>query len=137
MPWSNVIAHGGPVVLHDPLCPMTPPDWIAHCIAESVEHDAVVVGVRPVTDTVKQLVEADLGATVDRSGLVGVCSPIVLPAAVVADLVDGPPTTDFAALVGQLRRDHETRLLEAPPSARRVASVEDLRVLAALTAEHQ
>lgn len=135
VPWGNVVAHGTPVVLHDPLCPMTPPDWIAACVAASLESGAVVAGVRPVTDTVKQVVEAEVGATVDRHGLVGVCSPIVVPTAVVAEFAEGLPTTDFVRLTALLRQRHDTRTLRAPAAARRVASAEDLRVLAALTAE--
>ena len=42
-----------PLVLHDALCPMTPPDFIAACVRRAVDEDVVVVGVRPVTDTVK------------------------------------------------------------------------------------
>ena len=40
-------------MLHDALCPMTPPAFIAECVARAVERGCVVVGVRPVTDTVK------------------------------------------------------------------------------------
>ena len=36
-PWSSLVAAGEPVVLHDPLCPMTPPDFIAACVDRAVE----------------------------------------------------------------------------------------------------
>jgi 2-C-methyl-D-erythritol 4-phosphate cytidylyltransferase len=132
--WEDIAAREEPLVLHDPLCPMTPPDFIAACVAEAFERDVVIVGVRPVTDTVKQVVEGDLGATVDRDRLVGVAAPIVVPAAVVAALADagGLPSSDFVALTRWLREHHEVTLREAPATARRVASTADLELLAAL-----
>ena len=131
-PWAALAESGEPVVLHDPLCPMTPPDFIASCLARAVEHQCVVVGVRPVTDTVKVVEGGYVGETLDRSGLVAVASPVVLPPAVVASL-GGLPTSDLADLVDQLRGRYPVELAEAPPAARRVGSAEDLRVLEALT----
>ena len=60
------------------------------------------------------------------------CSPVVLPARVVAAL-GGRPATDFVELVAGLRSSYDVVLVDAPPTARRVASDEDLRVLEALT----
>ena len=130
---AEVVADLGlPLVLHDPLCPMTPPDFLASCTRVAVGRDTVVVGVRPVTDTVKRVTDERLGETVDRDGLAAVCSPVVLPPKVVADLT-GLPATDFVELVGWLRERYDVALVDAPPAARRVASEEDLRVLEALT----
>jgi 2-C-methyl-D-erythritol 4-phosphate cytidylyltransferase len=139
LPLSVVAEREEPLVLHDPLCPMTPPSFLAACVERSIEADAVVVGVRPVTDTVKEVHGDLLGTTVDRDALVAVCSPVVLPAAVVADLLgDGGrlPTTDFTALVSTLRQRYGAErvlLVEAPPEARRIAVEADLAVLEALT----
>lgn len=130
--WAGLQASEEPFVLHDALCPMTPPGFIAECLAQAVATGAVVVGVRPVTDTVKALEGDRLGATVDREGVVTVCSPVVLPAAVVAEL-DGLPSTDFAALVEALEGRFPVERVEAPTEARRVSSVDDVAVLAALT----
>lgn len=132
VPWYVIADQGRALVLHDPLCPMTPPAFIATCARTAVAQDAVVVGVRPVTDTVKQVANGRLGQTVDRDGLAAVCSPVVLPARVVAEL-GGRPSTDFAGLVAELRSTYAVVLVDAPASARRVASDEDLRVLEALT----
>jgi len=132
VPWHVIADLGRPLVLHDPLCPMTPPAFIAECARTAVARDEVVVGVRPVTDTVKQIEDGRLGRTVDRDGLVVVCSPVVLPARVVAAL-GGRPATDFVELVAGLRSSYDVVLVDAPPTARRVASDEDLRVLEALT----
>ncbi|MBA2954472.1 hypothetical protein GON03_09070 [Nocardioides sp. MAH-18] len=131
-PWRAVAEAGEPFVLHDPLCPMTPPDFIATCVERAVEHACVVVGVRPVTDTVKVVEGGVVGETVDREGLVAVASPIVLPPAVLEQLQE-PPATDFVELVTELRRRFPVELVEAPPSARRVGSEDDVRLLAELT----
>ncbi len=137
--WSVVAERGEALLLHDPLCPMTPPDFLARCADRASVEDVVVVGVRPVTDTVKEAAGDVLGTTVDRDGLVAVCSPVVLPPAVVADLLGdgGPlPSTEFVALVTALRERYgvdRVVLAEAPPEARRVADDEDIAVLEALT----
>src|SRR5215210_2738154 len=94
VPWHVIAEIGRPLVLHDPLCPMTPPDFIAECVQVAVARDVVTVGVRPVSDTVKQVADGRLGQTVDRDGLAMVCAPIVLPARVVAAIGDRP-TSDF------------------------------------------
>jgi 2-C-methyl-D-erythritol 4-phosphate cytidylyltransferase len=130
--WEAVVDAATPFVLHDALCPMTPPEFLAECVSHAAERSAVTVGVRPVTDTVKELLGDRVGATHDRADLLQVVSPVVLPAAVVAAL-DGVPTTDFAALVAELATRFPVETLEAPAEARRVADESDLRVLEALT----
>ena len=134
--WEAVVDAGTPFVLHDALCPLTPPAFLAECLAHASERSAVTVGVRPVTDTVKERHDGMLGATVDRATLLQVVSPVVLPVAVVAAL-DGSPSLDFAALVAELATRFPVETLEAPAEARRVADEADLRVLEALTAPAQ
>lgn len=135
--WEGMVAAEEPLVLHDSLCPMTPPAFIAHCVSTALAREAVVVGVRPVTDTVKKLAIEDgvpvLGATIDRTSLISVASPIVLPPAVVAALDDWP-SGDFAEIVGSLARRFPVVSVEAPPVGRRVASEDDVRLLEALSA---
>jgi 2-C-methyl-D-erythritol 4-phosphate cytidylyltransferase len=132
--WSGLVDSGEPVVLHDSLCPMTPPDFLARCLLDAVEHQRVVVGVRPVSDTVKQVVDGFVGATLDRDELVRVCSPVVLPPAVVAALdLGAADLADLAALTATLRDRFPVHLREAPPEARRVESADDVAVLEALT----
>jgi 2-C-methyl-D-erythritol 4-phosphate cytidylyltransferase len=134
--WEGIVAAEEPLVLHDSLCPTTPPAFIAHCVSTALARGAVVVGVRPVTDTVKKLVVEDgvpvLGETVDRTALVSVASPIVLPPAVVASL-DAWPTGDFAEIAAGLARRFPVVSVEAPSAGRRVTSPEDVRLLGALT----
>ena len=133
--WAGLVDSEEPVVLHDSLCPMTPPSFLADCLIDAVEHQRVVVGVRSVSDTVKQVVDGFVGATLDRDELVRVCSPVVLPPAVVASLDLGPDDlADLASLVARLRDRFPVHLTEAPPEARRVDTVADVAVLESLTA---
>lgn len=131
--WSTLVDADTPFVLHDALCPLTPPAFLAACATHAEATGAVTVGVRPVTDTVKAYDGDRVGDTVDRTGLLQVVSPVVLPASVVAAL-DGPPSLDFAELVAALAERFPVQTLEAPAEARRVAGEDDLRVLEALTA---
>ncbi len=130
--WEHVQSLGADLVVHDPLCPGTPVEFLVDAVAAAASSGRVVVGVRPVTDTVKEVDGTVLGATVDREGLVAVASPVVLPASVVAALPGPPSLDDLADLVATLGADHDVVLLEAPSSARRVSDESDLRLLEAL-----
>ena len=131
--WESLVVEELPYVLHDSLCPLTPPEFLVECVEHALERSAVTVGVRPVTDTVKEHRDGRIGETVDRTALLQVVSPIVLPPAVVAAL-DGVPPGDFAELVATLAERFPVQTREAPAQARRVADQDDLRVLEALTA---
>ena len=133
--WEDVQAREAALVVHDPLCPGTPVTFLAEALRAAERGSAVVVvGVRPVTDTVRQAdAQGVLGAAVDRADLVAVVSPVVIPAVVVAALPRLPATDDLADLVAALREHHEVVFLEAPPSARRVSDDSDLRLLEALS----
>jgi 2-C-methyl-D-erythritol 4-phosphate cytidylyltransferase len=136
---------GEMLVIHDPLCPLTPASFLEEAIEESGRTGAVVVGVRPVTDTVKEYDAGaapgssghpegpgTLGATLDRDELMCVTSPVVLPATVVSAL-DELDTDDLAVLVDTLTRRFPVRHLPAPPLGRRIMDEADLDVLAALS----
>jgi len=136
--WEALAGTGLPFVLHDSLCPLTPPDFITSCAERAIETGAVVVGVRPVTDTIKRVDDGFVGETLDREGLLAVCSPVVLPAAVLADLgdLDARPALhsgDLTDLVAELRRRYDVQTVEAPPTAARVNGADDVRLLEALT----
>jgi 2-C-methyl-D-erythritol 4-phosphate cytidylyltransferase len=130
--WADVQRYDAPLVLHDPLCPLAPVDHLASCVELAVDDGVVVVGTRPVTDTMKTVSDDVVGRTVDRESLVGVTTPVVLPPSVVGDLDDWPDVDDFAALVERLRGRFEIRFVEAPALARRVQDESDLALLAAL-----
>ncbi len=132
--WEALVEAGEPLVLHDPLCPMTPADFLVACLERCEAEQAVVVGTRPVTDTLKGLdPQGYVGEGVDRDTVLQVTSPVVLPAAVVAAL-DGLPSTDFATLVGVLAERFPVVAATAPPEGRRVADESDVRLLEAFTA---
>jgi len=132
--WDEVRACEAALVVHDPLCPATPVPFLVEAVEAATSGGCVVVGVRPVTDTVAPVAGGVLGPPVDRSGLVSVASPVVLPAEVVASLPDWPRPLDAPSrLVAALGRSAEVMLLEAPPAARRVVDESDLVLLHALT----
>jgi 2-C-methyl-D-erythritol 4-phosphate cytidylyltransferase len=146
VPIEGVQESGQMLVIHDPLCPLTPASFIAEAIEESVQTGAVVVGVRPVTDTVKEYSSTGseqagegsgqagrLGATADRDELMSITSPVVLPAAVVAAL-DELAIDDLTDFVDGLTRRYPVRYLPAPPLGRRIVDEADLEVLSALSA---
>lgn len=131
--WSGVAESGEDFVLHDSLCPMTPPDFIATCLDRARTTGSVVVGVRPVTDTVKVVERDRVGRTIDRVDLVAITSPLVIPAHVVAQLSQ-QPSADLARAVADLAAaGHQVDRALAPTEGRRVFSVEDVTVLDGLT----
>ncbi|MFL6172636.1 MAG: hypothetical protein ACJ716_07055 [Marmoricola sp.] len=130
--FEQVRSAGRPLLLHDPLCPLTPVDFLVSAVQACVSTDQVVVGFREVTDTIKVRDGDLLGATVDRTTLRSVTSPVVIPADVLAGL-DALDSTDLSALVGRLGEVAEIRWLLAPPIARRIAGKEDLVLLEALS----
>jgi 2-C-methyl-D-erythritol 4-phosphate cytidylyltransferase len=132
-PWEALVESGQALVLHDALCPMTPAAFLDECVRTSEARHAVVIGVRPVTDTVKQVEDGYVGATIDRDRLVVVTSPVVLPPDVVAAL-DGLASSDFAELAAELAARFPVVTVQAPPEGRRVASLDEVRLLEALTA---
>ncbi len=135
-PWDDVRDAGAPLVWHDSLCPMTPPDFLAACVRRAVAADAVVAGVLQVTDTVKDLEEHDgvtlVAQTHDRERLRRLASPLVLPPSVVARLDDWPDE-DLVRAVSDLRTLGSVVFVEAPTAAARVSSGADLARLEALT----
>ncbi|KQP65713.1 hypothetical protein [Nocardioides sp. Leaf285] len=119
--WAGVADAGEPFVLHDALCPMTPASFLAACVRAAVERDAVVVGV-----------------TGGSEGRPDAASPVVLPAAVVAQVAlgsfgDSPSGLvddgDLDALVTALETHHEVVRVRAPTAGRRVTTREDVVLL--------
>jgi 2-C-methyl-D-erythritol 4-phosphate cytidylyltransferase len=137
--FEQVRGAGRPLVVHDPLCPLTPPAFLREAVAECHATGAVVVGVRAVTDTVKEYDDAPgtaaagrLGRTHAREELMTVVSPVVLPAAVL-EVLEEPDVADLAVWVGELARRFPVRFLPAPALARRVVSTDDLALLESLS----
>jgi len=131
VPWRDVVGRGGAVVVLDARCPLVPAAFVAHALTAARTATCAVVAVRPVTDTVKPVVDGWVGESLDRDGLALVASPVVLPAAVAARAGRDPRAVDLTSWVEELRRDGPVRLLEAPSVGRRVTDLSDLRLLAA------
>ena len=135
--WEGLVESGEDLVLHDALCPMTPPAFLGACLEHARATGRPVVGTRPVTDTVKVVTTGEtgqvVGETLDRDALVAIASPLVLPATVLATLAQRP-STDLARAVADLAAaGHAVETREAPSEGRRVSSPEDVRLLDALT----
>ncbi|HEU0101979.1 MAG TPA: 2-C-methyl-D-erythritol 4-phosphate cytidylyltransferase [Mycobacteriales bacterium] len=126
------------VLVHDPRCPLTPPSCLRDAAAAAAcDPGAVVVAARAMTDTVKELVDGVVRATVDRDGLRVVASPLVLPVALLRSLDDAgllENCADVDALV-QVVRAAGARLvwISAPAHARRVGDAASVAVLECLT----
>jgi 2-C-methyl-D-erythritol 4-phosphate cytidylyltransferase len=132
VPFDEVRRSGRALVLHDPLCPLAPADFLAAAAARAEETGAVVVGFRPVTDTVKVAGDGRVGATVDRTDLRAVATPVVVPPGILAGL-EHLDASDFPALVATLATQAEIDWFEAPALARRVRDQADLADLEALS----
>lgn len=120
------------LVVHDPLCPLVPMDFLTEAIERGTERGGVVVGVRPVTDTVKEVSDGVLGRTHDREELQEVASPLVLPGALAARLRESD-LDDLAGLVHRLCHEAPVEFLVAPPEAARLRDEDDVPVLEART----
>lgn len=128
--WSERTAAGGLVLVHDPLCPLTPVAFLERCL-ERGNKERAVVAFRPVTDTIKTVVGDRVLGTLDRDRFGVVSSPVAF-AAPVDDPMVAPPTHDPAAMVGWLGERGDVELIEAPTLARRVEDSSAVAVLACL-----
>jgi 2-C-methyl-D-erythritol 4-phosphate cytidylyltransferase len=121
------------LLVHDALCPLVSPDFIRGVRRQAAASPEVsVLAYRPVTDTVKTVVDSRIQGTIDREGLAALVSPAfvaprLLAAAMQED--DPPPIDDFARLAGWLRARGEVELVRAPSLARRVDDASSVNLL--------
>ncbi|MGD9961677.1 2-C-methyl-D-erythritol 4-phosphate cytidylyltransferase [Nocardioides sp.] len=125
--WSRLDPDAGrDLLVHDSLCPLTSAAFLrdlAYGGLADAATDCSRVAFRPVTDTVKRVVDGRIVGTIDREGLAAVTSPVLLRASVLVGAVargEVPPLADLAALVGWLRERGTVELVRAPSLARRV-----------------
>lgn len=129
----------GSLLVHDPLCPLTSREFLAEVRRTGHEHPGVsLAAFRPVTDTVKTVVDERIHGTIDREGLAALIAPVliaapVLRAAVTAvtagDAADAPPVEDFGDLLGWLRARGPAELVKGPSLARRVDDASAVNLL--------
>ena len=121
-------AQRGAVLLHDPLCPLTPTSVLEQLrAAHRADPTRSLAGFRPVTDTVKTVEDDRVVGTVDRDRLAVVTSPVLLSARLVA--LGPPPLDDFAALVAWARGHGPLDLVKVPSLGRRVQDEAAVHVL--------
>ena len=121
--WDTVrTAPGRGLLAHDVLCPLVTPGFLADLDRRAdARPETSFVAVRPVTDTLKTVVDDRIQGTIDREGLAAVTSPIVVAPELLAGAGDEPPPVlDFAAMVTWLRARGEVELVRAPSLGRRV-----------------
>jgi hypothetical protein len=121
------------LLVHDALCPLTSSDFIRDVRARAAALPGrSVLAYRPVTDTVKTVVDSRIQGTIDREGLAALVSPaVVAPGVLAAASADDvpPPIDDFGRLAGWLRARGEVELVRAPSLARRVDDTSSVNLL--------
>jgi 2-C-methyl-D-erythritol 4-phosphate cytidylyltransferase len=126
------------LVVHDPRCPLVPATFVDDVVTQALGRPRqVLAATRPMTDTVKSLVDGVVRVTVDRDRLVVLASPIALPVSVLERLSSGgglETVTDVEDLVAAVRRAGVgVRWVPAPSLAWRVDDVASVSVLESVT----
>lgn len=129
---------GGLLLVHDPLCPLVPPSFLSVVLtAAATVPGAVHAATRPMTDTVKSVVDGVVRTTVDRARLRVVSSPLVLPMGLLRDLAaDGSLArcAEPGALIDRARSaGTPVCWVPAPAIGRRVSNAAAVSVLECLT----
>jgi 2-C-methyl-D-erythritol 4-phosphate cytidylyltransferase len=127
----------GVVLLHDPRCPLVPPSCLREVLERAVgEPDAVHVGARSVTDTVKIVNDGSVLATVDRDVLRVLTSPMAISVPVLRQLHSDGRLADCTDMIDvlELARAAGTRVrwVAAPSLARRIAETAEVTLLECL-----
>jgi hypothetical protein len=121
------------VVIHDPLCPLTPERFLSGVLDRPPER--VVVAVRPVVDTMKATRDGAIWKTVDRERFRVLASPVVMPASTLAQVDDLVGSLcDLTQLVHALGGIDAVDLVSAPSQSRRVDDLSGLRLIASADA---
>jgi hypothetical protein len=132
--WAEVRPRlSGSLLVHDPLCPLTSVEFLVK--VRRVGHESPGVSLaafRPVTDTVKTVVDERIHGTIDRERLAALIAPVLIAEPVLRDAVaadDEPPLADFGDLLGWLRGRGPVELVKGPSLARRVDDASAVNLL--------
>lgn len=129
---------GQALVLHDAACPLLRADTIVHLLQSlrSADPGTALVGVRPVTDTIKEVVDGAVVKTVDRAALAALASPVVVGPELLDPLGAVLPRVgdldDLGTVVQVLATLGTVVPVEVPSSARRVGDRQDVHLLECL-----
>lgn len=115
------VAGSGQVVV-DERCPGLDAETVRAMLREATD-GRPRVGTRPVTDTVKRVVDGVVTGTVERVGLVQLTGPLVLPDGEIA------LAGSFEATVAELAASTEVVRVEVPAAARRLVDESELALL--------
>jgi 2-C-methyl-D-erythritol 4-phosphate cytidylyltransferase len=128
--WSG---RRGGVLLLDVLCPLLPVAFVFEVLRRAhASPETAVVGFRPVTDTVKSVVDGRIMGTIDRERLGIVTSPVWVPGEALAGTAPGQAPdvpSDVSELVGWLRERCPVELVRSPSVGRRVEDVASVHLL--------
>jgi 2-C-methyl-D-erythritol 4-phosphate cytidylyltransferase len=122
--------HAEGVLLLDVLCPLLPAAFVAEVLSRAESRpDTAMVGFRPVTDTVKSVVDGRIMGTIDRERLGIVTSPVLLPGEALPPGRSLDVPLDVGELVGWLRERCPVQLVRSPSVGRRVEDVASVHLL--------
>jgi 2-C-methyl-D-erythritol 4-phosphate cytidylyltransferase len=135
--WRPLVSGG--LLLHDARCPLLPGSALREAVQllSAAGPSAVLVGVRPVTDTIKEVVDGAVVGTVDRDTLSALASPVVVGADLLDPLADALPLAgqlaDLPAVLGVLDRIG-ARVVphEVPSGGRRLSDADDVVLMECL-----
>ncbi len=132
-PWRPLATAG--LVVHDPLCPLLPSSAVLECLALAGPR-TTVVGLRPVTDTIKEVLDGQVVGTIDRDRLAALTSPVVVGRDLLDGLAERFPTAgdlaDLTAVVEHLAAVGPVHEVQVPSLSRRVSDRDDIALLECL-----
>jgi len=137
-PWRARVT--GTLVLHDPGCPLLPASAVRECLDRltAAGPGSAVIGVRPVTDTIKEVRDGSVVGTIDRDSLSALASPVAVGEGLLDPLSQSLPLAgdlaDLAAVVQTVSALGTVVPVQVPSSARRVGDAGDVELLESLHA---
>ncbi len=123
------VGTSGTLLVHDPLCPLTPPALLVS-MSELGADGAAAVAVLAITDTVKTTTGDVVTATIDRAAVAAVASPFVGPTELVMRAAG--TVLDLPGLVRRLWGQVPIELVAADAQCARVSEASELDLLSSV-----